>query len=58
VTLSFTTFTGSIIFTNGTGSLQDYARVQVRLDKTTGLWHWGGMYRFAGSDDDCTRGPP
>jgi hypothetical protein len=50
VNLSFKTSTGSVIFTGGTGSLQGFqARLAVRFDKKTNLWHWDGMYRF---DDD------
>jgi hypothetical protein len=49
VTLSFKTSIGTVIFTNGTGSLQGFtARVSVRLDKPTGLWHWDGAYSFGG----------
>jgi hypothetical protein len=49
VTLSFKTFTGTVIFTGGTGNLQGfYARANVRLDKPTNLWHWDGMYSFDG----------
>jgi phage protein U len=47
VILSFKTSTGSVIFTDGTGSLQGFhARVSVRLDKRTNLWHWDGAYSF------------
>jgi hypothetical protein len=47
VILSIKTFTGSVIFTDGTGSLQGFtARVSVRLDKRTNLWHWDGAYSF------------
>jgi hypothetical protein len=47
VILSFATFTGSVIFTDGTGSLQGFhARVSVRLDNRTNLWHWDGAYSF------------
>jgi hypothetical protein len=52
VILSFKTFTGSVIFTDGTGSLQGFtARVRVRLDRPTNLWHWDGAYSFG--DDEA-----
>ena len=52
VTLSFATSTGSVVFTDGTGSLQGFhARVSVRFDKQTNLWHWDGAYSF-GNDGD------
>jgi len=52
VILSSKTLTGSVVFTDGTGSLQGFtARVSVRLDRPTGLWHWDGAYSFGGDED-------
>jgi hypothetical protein len=57
VTLDFTTYTGHITISGGTGQLAGFrARAVVSLDRTTGLWHWDGTYRFGADDDAQSRG--
>ena len=54
VNLSFTTFTGEIVFAGGTGQFSGFrARVAVSFDGA--LWHWDGRYSLGpsgGNDED------
>ncbi len=47
-TLDLTTNLGLCTFSDGTGPLTGFsARVDVSFDKSTGLYHWDGTYRFS-----------
>jgi len=47
-TLDLTTHLGLCTFSDGTGPLTGFrARVDVSLDKNTGLFHWDGTYSFS-----------